>query len=74
MPIKKWVKQYLIALPILFSIFAGVQYFKGRALDYSIEFGVIWALVAISIFALTRAFNFRKNKPCAVCNDLPKNE
>jgi len=36
MPIKKWAVQYAIALPIIFVLLAGVQYLKGRSLEYSI--------------------------------------
>jgi len=73
MPIKKWIVQYAIALPIIFSLLAGIQYLKGRSLEYSIEFGILWALVSVAIFAIRRFYNYRKNINCAVCNDLPDN-
>lgn len=74
MPIKKWLIQYAIALPIVFSLLVGVQYLKGRSLEYSIEFGVLWAVVAVSMFAFRRFYNYRKNIYCAICNDLPKSK
>ena len=74
MPIKKWVAQYAIALPIIFFLLTGVQYLKGRSLEYSVEFGISWALVSVTIFAIRRFFNYRKNINCAVCNDLPNNK
>ena len=43
MPIKKWTLQYLVAFPLLATIFASVQYFKGQSFSYSLEFGVTWA-------------------------------
>lgn len=73
MPIKKWAVQYAIALPIIFVLLAGVQYLKGRSLEYSIEFGMLWSLVSLTIFAIRRFYNYRKNINCAVCNDLPNN-
>ncbi|GAA59886.1 hypothetical protein P20652_1750 [Pseudoalteromonas sp. BSi20652] len=73
MPIKKWIVQYAIALPIIFVLLTGVQYLKGRSLEYSIEFGISWALVSVTIFALRRFYNYRKNINCAVCNDLSNN-
>lgn len=73
MPIKKWIVQYAIALPIIFSLLTSIQYFKGRSLEYSIEFGILWALVSVTIFAIWRFYNYRKNINCAVCNDLPDN-
>ena len=72
MPIKKWTVQYIIALPIIFTLLAGVQYLKGRGLEYSIKFGIFWALVTITKFAITRFYNYRKKINCIVCNDLPK--
>ncbi len=73
MPIKKWVFQYLIALPIIFVLLAGIQYLKGRSLEYAIEFGVMWSLISVAIFALRRFYFYRKNIKCAVCNDIPDN-
>jgi len=74
MPIKKWIIQYAIALPIVFVVLAGVQYLKGRSLEYAIEFGILWAVVAITVFALRRLYNYRKNIHCAVCNDITNNQ
>jgi len=54
MPIKKWTLQYLVAYPLLATIFASVQYFKGQSFSYSLEFGVTWAFISISIFAARR--------------------
>ncbi|MFW8591879.1 hypothetical protein ACOI22_13810 [Glaciecola sp. 2405UD65-10] len=71
MPIQKWIFQYLVALPVVFLLLAGVQYLKGRTLSYSIEFGLIWSFISVAIFALRRAYNFRKKIACEVCNDLP---
>ncbi len=73
MPIRKWVVQYVIALPIIFVLLSGVQYFKDRTLEYSIEFGILWALVSVTIFAVWRYYTYRKNIHCAICNDLPSN-
>ena len=71
MPIKKWAAQYGIAFPIIFVLLAGIQYLKGQTLGYSVEFGVIWTVISLSIFAARRAYNFRKNIACQVCNDIP---
>ena len=71
MPINKWIVQYLIALPILFALLAGVQYLKGRTAEYALEFGVLWAFVTVVTFAIARYYNYRKNIDCDVCNDLP---
>ena len=71
MPIKKWILQYAVALPIIFALLAGIQYLKGRTLEYAIEFGILWSLISVSLFAIRRFYNYRKNIYCAVCNDLP---
>ena len=71
MPIKKWVFQYTVALPLIFVLLSSVQYLKGRGLEYSIEFGIFWALITVFIFAITRVYYFRKNINCTVCNDSP---
>lgn len=74
MPIKKWIFQYALALPTVFVLLAGVQYLKGRSLEYAIEFGLLWALISVSVFAIRRYYNYRKCINCAVCNDLPNNK
>lgn len=71
MPVKKWIYQYSVALPLVFILLAGVQYWKGRTIEYSIEFGILWSVLSVLVFALRRAYNYRKNINCAVCNDLP---
>ena len=74
MPIKKWIIQYSIALPALFVMFSGVQYLKGKELTYSIEFGIIWSLLSVAVFAATRVYYFKKGQYCKVCDDLPRDK
>jgi hypothetical protein len=59
-------------LAVLFVILFFVQYSKGRDVEYSVEFGILWAFLAATIFLGTRIYNYRKNIYCAVCNDLPE--
>ena len=70
MPIKKWIFQYSIAFPILSALFTSVQYIKGQRVSYSVNFGLTWAFITIVIFATRRAYNFKKNIDCQLCNDL----
>ena len=42
MPIKKWLAQYLLAVPALFIVLSFVQYIKGREFEYAVEFGFAW--------------------------------
>ena len=70
MPIKKWTLQYLVAFPLLATIFASVQYFKGQSFSYPLELGVTWAFISISIFAARRIYNFKKRIHCEICNDI----
>ncbi len=74
MPIKKWLIQYAIALPLVVFLLAGVQYLKGSSLGAAVEFGVLWALVSVSIFAIRRFYNYKNNINCAVCNDFPNSK
>lgn len=70
MPIKKWIFQYSIAFSILSALFSSVQYIKGQTVSYSVTFGLTWAFISIAIFATRRAYNFKKNIDCQLCNDL----
>ncbi len=74
MPIRKWVLQACIALPVLFLLFASIQYFKGKPLEYSLEFGAFWSAVSITIFFASRVYYFKKGMACKVCNDVPNEE
>lgn len=58
-------------LVVLFTLFAGVQFLKGRELEYSLEFGVLWALISSTIFLIVRIRNYKKRIACQLCNDLP---
>lgn len=71
MPIKKWIYQYAIALPFNFVLLSSVQYLKGRSLEYSIEFGVLWSFITVIIFAIARVYYYRKNIECMVCSESP---
>lgn len=71
MPFKKWLKQYLIAFPVLVGIFTLSQYFKGYNLSDAVEFALFWAVITLGIFAISRAYRFYRNDYCALCNDLP---
>lgn len=70
MPNKKWTFQYSIALPVLFALFSIVQYIKGQTVSYSVTFDLTWAFIAIATFNIRRAYNFKKNIDCQLCNDL----
>lgn len=72
MPVRKWIIQYVVMLVALFALFTGVQYLKGRALDYALEFGVLWALASSTIFLVVRIRNYKKRVACRLCNDLPE--
>lgn len=67
---KKWMFQYAAMVFILSILFSGVQYLKGRGLDYALEFGFLWAFISSTIFLAVRIRNYRKRIPCALCNDL----
>jgi hypothetical protein len=72
MPIKKWILQYVAMLIVLSIGLAFVQYTKGRDLEYSVQFGMLWSFLATTMFLGTRIYYYRKNIYCAVCNDLPE--
>ena len=72
MPIKKWLTQYAVALPVTALLLASIQFMKGQSLTYSIEFGLIWSLISVFIFASRRYYFFRKKVHCAVCNDIER--
>jgi hypothetical protein len=35
-------------------------------------FAITWACITLAIFAVTRAYNFKRNVYCQLCNDLPE--
>jgi hypothetical protein len=44
--------RYALLEIILFIVFAGVQYLKGQSIDYSIKFGLIWSIVASTLYLI----------------------
>ena len=71
MPIRKWIFQYTMMVLALSVLFAGVQYLKGRALEYALEFGLLWAFASSTIFLVVRIRNYKNQVACQLCNDLP---
>lgn len=74
MPIKKWIIQYLIAVPVVALLLGGVQMLKGRELDYAVEFGLLWGVISATIFVATRIYYYKKGLYCKVGADLPESE
>lgn len=74
MPIRKWIIQYLIAVPVVALLLGGVQMLKGRELEYAVEFGLLWGFISATIFLATRIYYYKKGLYCKVCNDLPDPE
>lgn len=64
--------QYLMMLLTLSALFSGVQYLKGRGLEYALEFGVLWAFISSTIFLVVRIRNYKNRVACQLCNDLPE--
>lgn len=62
--------QYLMMLLTLSALFSGVQYLKGRGLEYALEFGVLWAFISSTIFLVVRIRNYKNRVACQLCNDL----
>jgi hypothetical protein len=71
MPVKKWLIQYAIAIIVAGGLLGLIQLLKGRGLEYSIEFGVLWGFISATLFLATRIYYFRKGLYCRVCADLP---
>ena len=74
MLIKKWILQYSIALPLIFTLLSGIQYIKGHTISYSVVFGTTWSIISVAIFAIRRLYNVKKNINCQLCNDLPQSD
>ncbi|MBB5210642.1 hypothetical protein HNQ53_000830 [Microbulbifer hydrolyticus] len=72
MPVRKSIFQYAVMAVLLFTLFTGVQYLKGRELEYAIEFGILWAFITSSIFLIFRIRNFKNRVACKRCNDIPE--
>lgn len=74
MPVKKWLIQYVIAVLAAGGLLGLIQFLKGRGLEYSIEFGVLWGFISATLFLVTRIYYFKKGLYCKVCADLPPPE
>lgn len=70
-PWARWLRQALVMLIVISPVFALIQFLKGHSLEYSLEFGAFWGVISTVIFSLTRAYNYKRNIYCALCNDLP---
>ena len=71
---KFWLKRFLLALGISFSIIFIVQYFKSTNLAYSFAQAALWGVLTSAVYVLVLWNKLRKNSSCAVASQQEKDK
>ena len=66
------IRGFLVVVAGAFVVIAAAQLLKGNTLEYAATEGLLWAVIAATVFTVARAYRLRKGQYCAVCGDLPR--
>ena len=66
-----WIRRFAVAFVIAFVVLAGAQLVRGRAIDASLQHGLLWGLVSAGVFVGARLYQSSRGRHCALCNDIP---
>lgn len=67
-----WARRYLTVFGLAFVIIASSHLVRGRSGEYAAREGLLWALIAATVFTAGRFYQSRKGQHCAVCRDTPE--
>ncbi|MBK0392458.1 hypothetical protein [Ramlibacter algicola] len=65
-----WIRRFAFMFVIAFVITGGSQLLRGRAVEASLEHGLLWGLVSAAVFVGGRLYQSRRGRHCALCNDI----
>ncbi len=67
-----WMVRFALAFGGLFAILTATYTMQGQTLESAAADASLWALAASAIFIGSRYYNDRKQRACAICDDLSK--
>jgi len=67
-----WLRRFVTVLSGAFAVICIAQLLKGHDLAYSANQGLIWSLIAATIFTGSRIYQSRQGQHCALCKDTPE--
>ena len=67
-----WIRRFLFVFVLAACVIAGVQFLKGRDLNYSLTQGLLWGAISATVFTGARIYQSSKGVHCAICRDTPE--
>jgi hypothetical protein len=67
-----WIRRFLTVFVVAACVIGGAQWLKGHELGDSVEQGVSWAAVSATVFTVSRFWQARRGRHCALCRDTPE--
>lgn len=67
-----WIRRTLLVFALTTSGIALAQWLKGHDWAYSVTEALIWGSVATAVFTVSRIYQSRRGKQCALCRDTPE--
>ena len=71
---KFWIKRFILALLISFSIIFIAQYVKSNNFSYAFIQAALWSVFASAVYLFVLWNKLRKNPSCAIKSEQDKND
>jgi hypothetical protein len=72
MGIDFWIKRFFTVLGGAFLIICAAQLLRGHELPDAALQGTVWGAISATVFTVSRFFQARQGRHCAICNDTPE--
>lgn len=67
-----WIRRTLIVFVLTFTGITLAQLLKDHDLSYASSEALLWGGIATGVFTLSRLYQSRRGKHCALCRDTPE--
>jgi len=66
-----WIKQFVVAMVLVFVVLMAVELLKAHDIETALAFSALWSVIAGAVFTGARVYRVRKGQYCAICGDTP---
>ena len=67
-----WTKRFFTVFGGAFLVICAAQFLRGHELHDAALQGAIWGVISATVFTVSRFFQARQGRHCAICKDTPE--
>jgi hypothetical protein len=67
-----WIRRFFTVLGGASLIICAAQLLRGHELPDAALQGTIWGVISATVFTMSRFFQARQGRHCAICSDTPE--